>query len=76
MCFGGNKTAAAPPPPPPTPVAAPPAAPTIIDPAVKVARKNEKMAAAKLKGRTGTILTASRGVLTDANTTKNTLLGS
>jgi|TARA_R110000824_G_scaffold49259_1_gene138253 hypothetical protein len=53
---------------------APPA--TVIDPAVKSARKNEKKAAAQLAGRKSTILTGSQGVLEEANTTKKTLLGS
>tara|TARA_R110000772_G_scaffold250226_1_gene364841 strand:- start:283 stop:450 length:168 start_codon:yes stop_codon:yes gene_type:complete len=52
---------------------APPA--TQIDPAVKNARKNEKKAAANLAGRKSTILTGSKGDLTEANTTKKTLLG-
>jgi hypothetical protein len=54
-------------------VPAPP--PTVIDPAVKVARKNEKKAAAQLAGRKSTILTGSRGVLEEATTSKKTLLG-
>ena len=73
MCFSSRKPA--PPPPPPAPVEVPAAPPTVIDPAVKTARKNEKKAAAQLVGRTGTILTGSRGVLEEANTSKKTLLG-
>jgi len=63
-------------PPPPPPAVELPAAPaTVIDPAVKNARKNEKKAAANLAGRKSTILTGSKGDLTEANTTKKTLLG-
>ena len=72
MC--SRRPAPVPPPPPPVQMPAPPA--TVIDPAVKNARKNEKKAAAQLAGRKSTILTGSKGVLDDANTTKNTLLGS
>jgi len=74
MCFGGSKPA--PPPPPPQAVDMPAPPPTVIDPAVKTARKNEKKAAAQLAGRKSTILTGSQGVLEEANTTKKTLLGS
>ena len=73
MCFGRSKSA--PPPPPPAAIEVPAAPPTVIDPAVKTARKNEKKAAAQLAGRTGTILTGPRGVLAEANTSKKTLLG-
>ena len=73
MCFGRSKSA--PPPPPPAAVEVPAAPPTVIDPAVKTARKNEKKAAAQLAGRQSTILTGSRGVLEEANTSKKTLLG-
>ena len=72
MC--SRRPAPVPPPPPPVQMPAPPA--TVIDPAVKSARKNEKKAAAQLAGRKSTILTGSKGVLDDANTTKKTLLGS
>jgi hypothetical protein len=75
MCFGRSKTVAAPPPPAPAPVDMPAPPPTVISPAVKTARKNEKKAAAQLAGRTGTILTGPRGVLEEANTSKKTLLG-
>jgi hypothetical protein len=73
MCFGGSKPAPPPPPPAAVKMPAPPA--TQIDPAVKSARKNEKKAAAQLAGRQSTILTGSRGVLEEANTSKKTLLG-
>ena len=74
MCFGGSsRPAPVPPPPPPVQMPAPPA--TVIDPSVKAARKNEKKAAAQLAGRKSTILTGSKGDLTEANTTKKTLLG-
>ena len=72
MC--SRRPAPVPPPPPPVQMPAPPA--TVIDPAVKNARKNEKKAAAQLAGRKSTILTGSQGVLEEANTTKKTLLGS
>ena len=72
MC--SRRPAPVPPPPPPVQMPAPPA--TVIDPAVKNARKNEKKAAAQLAGRKSTILTGSQGVLDDANTSKKTLLGS
>jgi hypothetical protein len=72
MC--SRRPAPVPPPPPPVQMPAPPA--TVIDPAVKSARKNEKKAAAQLAGRKSTILTGSQGVLEEANTTKKTLLGS
>ena len=72
MC--SRRSAPVPPPPPPVQMPAPPA--TVIDPAVKNARKNEKKAAANLAGRKSTILTGSKGDLTEANTTKKTLLGS
>ena len=75
MCFGGSSKPA-PPPPPVTPVGMPAPPPTQIDPAVKSARKNEKKAAAQLVGRKATILTGSRGVLTQAETQKKSLLGS
>ena len=74
MCFGGSKPAPPPPPPAAVELPAPPA--TVIAPAVKTARKNEKKAAAQLAGRKSTILTGSQGVLDDANTSKKTLLGS
>mgnify|MGYP003658790162 CR=1 FL=1 len=74
MCIGRARAAPVPPPPAPVEMPAPPA--TVIDPAVKNARKNEKKAAANLAGRKSTILTGSKGDLTDANTTKKTLLGS
>ena len=71
MC--SRRPAPVPPPPPPVQMPAPPA--TVIDPAVKSARKNEKKAAAQLAGRKSTILTGSQGVLEEANTSKKTLLG-
>jgi|21_taG_2_1085346.scaffolds.fasta_scaffold16227_4 hypothetical protein len=73
MCFGRSKPA--PPPPPPAPVAPPAAPPTQATAAVKAARKNEKVAAANLQGRKSTILTGPRGVLSDANVQRKTLLG-
>ena len=73
MCFGRSSKPAPPPPPAAVELPAPP--PTVIDPAVKSARKNEKKAAAQLAGRQSTILTGSRGVLEEANTSKKTLLG-
>ena len=75
MCFGRSRAAPAPQPTPPAAVELPAPPPTVIDPAVKVARKNEKKAAAQLAGRKSTILTSSRGVLEEANTSKKTLLG-
>ena len=74
MCFGGSSKPA-PPPPAPAPVDMPAPPPTVIDPAVKTARKNEKKAAAQLAGRQSTIITGPRGVLEEANTSKKTLLG-
>ena len=73
MCFGRSKPA--PPPPPPAPVEVPAAPATQASPEVKAARKNEKMAAAKLQGRKSTILTSSRGVLEPADVQRKTLLG-
>ena len=73
MCFGGSKSA--PPPPPPTPVDMPAPPATVINPSVKAARRDEKKNAANLVGRKATILTGSKGDLTEANTTKKTLLG-
>ena len=74
MCFGRSKPA--PPPPPPPPVVLPAAPPTMISPEVKAARKTQKKKLANLEGRKSTILTGSRGVLTDATTQKKSLLGS
>lgn len=73
MCFGRRQPA--PPPPPPAPVEVPAAPATQASPEVKAARKNEKMAAAKLQGRKSTILTSSRGVLEPADVQRKTLLG-
>ena len=73
MCFSSPKPA--PPPPPPAAVPPPSAPPTQATPAVKAARKNEKVAAANLQGRKSTILTGSRGVLEAADVQKQTLLG-
>ena len=46
-----------------------------VTPTVKAARKAEKKALALKKGRKSTILTSPRGVLTEANIKKKTLLG-
>ena len=73
MCFGRSKPA--PPPPPPPPVQLPPAPPTQASPAVVAARKAEKQALALNQGRKSTILTGPRGLLTEADTQKKTLLG-
>lgn len=73
MCFGKSKPA--PPPPPPAPVEVPAAPATQASPEVKAARKNEKIAAAKLRGRKSTILTGPRGDLSAADVQKKTLLG-
>ena len=73
MCFGRSKPA--PPPPPPPPVQLPAAVPTQASASVKAARKNEKQALALNTGRKSTILTGSRGLLTEANIQKKTLLG-
>lgn len=73
MCFG--RKPAPPPPPPPAPVEVPAAPATQASPEVKAARKNEKIAAAKLRGRKSTILTGPRGDLSAADIQKKTLLG-
>jgi hypothetical protein len=73
MCFGRSKPA--PPPPPPPPVELPKAVPTQASAEVKAARKNEKQALALNQGRKSTILTGPRGLLTQADTQKKTLLG-
>ena len=72
MC---SRRRAAPPPPPPPPVEVPAAPPTQASEAVKSVRKGEKKAAAQLQGRKSTILTGPRGVLSDANVQRKTLLG-
>ena len=46
-----------------------------VTPTVKAARKAEKKALALKQGRKSTILTSPRGVLTEANIKKKTLLG-
>ena len=74
MCFG-RRSSPPPPPPPPPPVEMPAAPPTPVTPAVKAARVNEKRALAMNQGRKSTILTSSRGVLTQADVNKKTLLG-
>jgi hypothetical protein len=73
MCFGRSKPA--PPPPPPPPVELPKAVPTQASPTVVAARKAEKQALALNQGRKSTILTGPRGLLTQADTQKKTLLG-
>jgi hypothetical protein len=70
MCMSSPK-----PPPPPPPPAPPPEAPKPADPATKAARTAEKRTAAQMAGRKGTILTGSRGVLAEADTSRKTLLG-
>jgi len=74
MCFR-SRAPAPPPPPPPAPVEMPAAPPTPVSAAVKAARKTEKRTAAIAQGRTSTILTGPRGVLTEADIAKKTLLG-
>jgi len=74
MCFG-RRSSPPPPPPPPPPVVMPAAPPTPVTPAVKAARVNEKRALAMNQGRKSTILTSSRGVLTQADINRKTLLG-
>jgi len=73
MCFSSRRPA--PPPPPPAPVQMPSAPPTPVSAAVKAARKTQKRTAALAQGRKSTILTGPRGVLTEADITKKTLLG-
>ncbi len=72
MCFGSSKPA---PPPPPPPVQMPAPPPTPVSAAVKAARKAQKRTAALAQGRKSTILTGPRGLLTEADITKKTLLG-
>ena len=74
MCFS-SRPKPPPPPPPPPPVVMPAAPPTPVTPAVKAARVNEKRALAMNQGRKSTILTSSRGVLTEADIQRKTLLG-
>ena len=84
MCFGRRKSAPPPPPPPPAPVPVPPPPPSpvvttvagkTVSPATKAARKAEKRMLALKQGRSSTILTGPRGVLTEADIAKKTLLG-
>ena len=66
MCFSSRPKPPPPPPPPP---------PVVMPAAVKAARVNEKKALAMNQGRKSTILTSSRGVLTEADIQRKTLLG-
>lgn len=72
--LGGGPDIPAPATPPP-PVTPPESAPTKNDPAVKGAGEAERKRAALAQGRGSTILTGSRGITSDANTAKKTLLG-
>jgi len=60
------------PPPPPPP---PPEPPKKVDEAVKQARRDENRRAKQMAGIGGTRVTGSQGVLTEASTTRRTLLG-
>jgi len=71
MCIGRSPA----PPPPPTPVKIPPPPPTMADPGVVAAKNQEKKKGAMQFGRKATILTGSRGLETEANTSQKTLLG-
>ena len=70
MCLSSPK-----PPPPPAPPVPPPVPPKPADPATKAKRTAERRTAAQMAGRSGTILTGSRGVLAQADTSKKSLLG-
>ena len=60
---------------PPPPVQPPPAPPTPADPAVRDARARERRMMAAAAGQASTIRTSSRGILTEANVGRKTLLG-
>lgn len=75
MCMGG---ASAPAPPPPPPPPAPPKEPVKFSSTEvqKASDDTRKQLAAAGATQGGTLLTGGQGVLTPANTEKNTLLGS
>lgn len=74
MCVGGTKTVQAPAP-IPQELAAPPEAPKQADEAVRTAAKAEKAKAEKNRGRGSTILTGARGLVDEAETGQNRILG-
>lgn len=73
MCSSPN---IAPPPEPPPLPPPPPPPPTRVDPAVKASRNNARKKFSAGAGRSGTVLTQPKGLLTQsANTQTKTLLG-
>lgn len=74
MCVGGSSAPAAVAP-IPQELVAPPEAPKKADEAVRTAAKAEKAKAKTNRGRGSTILTGARGLVDEAETGQNRILG-